>query len=87
MLSKALGLLGAVDTVRIARERAEARRSIPRTSISRVEEGRVDSKHAEGLPPHLTCTWNMLMAPCAEIPMPEKKVHECQKSLEPVSLP
>ena len=67
--------------------RAGVRRSIPRTSIERAEEGRADSKHVDDLPQHLTCTWNMLMAPCAEIPMPEKKVHECQKSLEPVSLP
>ena len=46
--------------VRIALERAEVRRPIPRTSIQRVEdmveEGRVDSKHVEGLSPHLTCT-------------------------------
>ena len=66
--------------VRIALERAEVRRPIPRTSIQRAEEGRADSKHAEELSQHLECTWNMLMAPGAEIPMLSKKVHGCQKS-------
>ena len=37
-------------------ERAEVRRSIPRTSIQRAEEGRVDSKHVEDLSQHLECT-------------------------------
>ena len=62
-LSRVLG------AVRIALERAEVRRPIPRTSIQRVEEGRVDSKHVKGLSQHLECTWLMLVAPCAEIPM------------------
>ena len=65
-------VLGAV---RIALERAEVRRSIPRArmSIQRVEEGRVDSKHVEDWSQHLTCTGIMLMAPCPEIPMLSKK--------------
>ena len=42
--------------VRIARERAEVQKPIPRTSIQRVEEGRVDSKCVEDLSQHLTCT-------------------------------
>ena len=46
-------VLGAV---RIALERAEVRRSIPRTLIERAEEGRVDSKHVEDVSQHLTCT-------------------------------
>ena len=46
-------VLGAV---RIALKRAEVRMPIPRTSIQRVEEGRVDSKHVEDLSQHLTCT-------------------------------
>ena len=58
-------VLGAA---RIALERAEVRRSIPRTSVQRA-----DSKDVEDLSraQHLTCIWNMLMAPvpCAEIPM------------------
>ena len=62
-----------VGAVRIALERAEVRRSIPPTSVQRVEEGRVDSKHGEGLSQHLTCTCIMLKAPCAEIPMLPKK--------------
>ena len=44
--------LRVLRAVRIALERAEVRRLIPRTSIQRVEEGRVDSKHmhaCEGL--------------------------------------
>ena len=41
-LSHSSKVLGAV---RIALERAEVRRPIPRTSSQRVEEGRVDSKH------------------------------------------
>ena len=75
-LSRVLG------AVRIALERAEVRRPIPRTSIQRVEEGRVDRKHVEELSQHLECTWNMLMAPGAEIPMlaRERKAHRCQKS-------
>ena len=52
-LAHSLKVLGAV---RIALERAEVRRSIPRTSIQRVEEGCVDSKHVEDLVQHLTCT-------------------------------
>ena len=63
-------VLGAV---RIALKRVEVRRSIPRTSIQRVEEGRVDRKHVEDLSQHLECTWIMLMAPGAKIPMPSKK--------------
>ena len=59
--------------VRIALERAEVRRPIPRRSIQRVEEGRVDSKHVEDLSRHLECTRIMLMAPCAKIPMLSKK--------------
>ena len=61
-------VLGAV---RIARERAaaEVRRPIPRTSVQRAEEGRADRKHVEDLSQHLECTWIMLMAPRAEIPM------------------
>ena len=55
--------------VRIALERAEARRSIPRTSIRRAEESRTDSKHVEDLSQHLECKWIMRMAPRAEIPM------------------
>ena len=61
--------------VRIALQRAEVWRSIPQTSISTdAEEGRADSKHAEDLSQHLTCTWDMrmLMAPCTEIPMLKK---------------
>ena len=73
-LSKVIGAVG------FALERAEVRRSIPRTSISRVEEGRVDSKHVKGLSQHLIWTWNMLMAPCAQIPMLKKKLHGCQNS-------
>ena len=72
-------VLGAV---RIALERAEVRRPIPRTSVQRVEESRVDSKHVKGLSRHLECTWLMLVAPCTEIPMLSKKVHGCQKSKE-----
>ena len=68
--------------IRIALERAEVRRPIPRTSVQRVEEGRVDSKHifTKDLTQHLGCTWLMRVAPCAEIPMLWKKVHGCQKS-------
>ena len=57
----------------IALERAEVRRPIPRRSIQRVEEGRVDSKHVDDLFQHLECTCNMLMAPCAKVPMLSKK--------------
>ena len=84
ILSEVLG------AVRIALERAEVRRSIPRTSIQRVEEGRVDSKHVEDLSQHLTCTCNMLMAPCAEIPVLSDKPStgvKSQKPYAPVSLP
>ena len=47
----------AVGAVRIALESAEVRRSIPRTSIERAEEGlgRVDSKHAHAA--HLSNTY------------------------------
>ena len=50
-----LTVLGAV---RIALERVEVQRSIPRTSIQRVEECRVDgySKHGKDLSQHLTYT-------------------------------
>ena len=68
-----------LGVVRIALERADVRRPIPRTSIQRVEEGRVDSKHVDDLSQHLICTRNMLMAPRTEIPMLSKKVHGCQK--------
>ena len=69
---------------RIALERAEVRRSIPRTSINirirRVEEGRVDSKHADDLSQLLAFTWDMPMAPGAKTPMPSRKnVHGRQK--------
>ena len=67
-------VLGAV---RIALERAEVRRPIPRTSIWRVEEGRADSKHADDLFQHLECTRIMLMAPCVKIPMLSKKARGC----------
>ena len=74
-------VLGAV---RIALKRAELEvwRPIPRTSIQRVEEGRVDSEHVEDLSQHPECTRIMLMAPRAETPMlsREKKVHGCQTS-------
>ena len=56
-----------------SRERAEVRRLIPRTSIQRVEEGRVNSKHVEDLSQHLECTCRMLMAPYAKIPTLSKK--------------
>ena len=49
-------LLRVLGAVRIALERAEVRRPIPRTSIQRVEKGRVDSKHVDDLSQHLTCT-------------------------------
>ena len=51
--------------------------SIPRTSIERVEEGRVDSTHVEDLSQHLMYMKHTHGA-CAEIPMPEKKVNWCQ---------
>ena len=76
-------VLGAV---RIALERAEVRRPIPRTSINiqRAEEGRADSKHVDGLSERtrLECTRIMLMVPCAKVPVlsREIKVHGCQKS-------
>ena len=78
-------VLGAV---RIALERAEVRRSILRTSIQRVEEGRVDSKHVNDLSQHLECTCLMLMAPRAEIPMLSRKKStgvdvKSQKSMHP----
>ena len=78
-------VLGAV---RIALERAEVRRPIPRTSIqrARVEEGRIDGKHVEDLSQHLECTWLMLMAPGAKIPMPSNKKStgvKIQKSMHP----
>ena len=50
-------LLRVLGAVRIALERAEVRRPIPRTSIQRVEEGRVDSKHVDDLSQHLTCMY------------------------------
>ena len=73
-------LAEVLGAVRIALERAEVRRSISWTSIHRVDEGRVDSKHVKDLSQHLECTYIMLMAPRAEIPMLSKKVHGCQKS-------
>ena len=76
-LAHSSSVLGAI---RIALERAEVLRPIPRTSIERAEEGRVDSKHVEDVFQHLECTCLMLMAPCAKIPMLSKNVHGCQKS-------
>ena len=70
----------------LALERAEARRPIQRTPISRAEKCGVDSKHAEGLPSHLACIWNMPMAPCAGIPVLEKKASGIQIPYGPVSL-
>ena len=72
--------LRVLRAVRIALKRTKVRMPIPRTSIERVDEGRVDSKHVEDLSRHLECTRIMLMAPCAKIPMLSKKVHGCQKS-------
>ena len=73
-----------IGAVRIALERAEVQKPIPRTSIERVEEGCVDSKDAEDLSQHLTCTRHVLMAPCAEIPMllgkSPRVTHGCEKS-------
>ena len=62
-------LLRVLGAVRIALERAEVKRLIPWMSIQHAKEGCADSKHAEDLPLHLTCTWNMLMVPGAEIHM------------------
>ena len=47
---------GVVGAVKIALERTEVRRPIPRTLIERAEEGSVDRKHVEDLSQYLTCT-------------------------------
>ena len=44
------------------------------TDVGLASRGRpVDSKHVDDLSQHLECTWNMLMAPCAKLPMLSKK--------------
>ena len=78
LLAHSSRVLGAVR-IALAIERAEVRRPIPRTSIERVEEGRVDSKHVDDLSQHLECTRIMLMAPCAKNPMLSKKSPQVSK--------